>query len=209
MQMYMLKNAIEAVLLHAPKEDVRYYLKGVNFYYHDGIILGVAASDGHTCSAVVLQPEQFDLYAMLSQPSFILGYEELKEFLFVQEVCPNVMDLTVDPMTYEVSFNNSFTKHTLKAIDGKYPDVKRLFFAERVNPTNTLTIKFDPILFTRLNQSFTKLRKGVKKAPGKIYAMTHHYGGAQDSVYTEITFNEVELHQMIMPLKDKPKNGGS
>ncbi len=128
--------ALNALLKTAPKEDMRYYLKGVAF--NDSLIV---ATDGHVLTVIGVNGKTASDFER--NDAVILSDHEIKSVqhwlkgLTTGRVKVDQLDVTWQVRDGIVTFtvNDTYTLDVENTIDGLYPDIVRVFRSENNTPT--------------------------------------------------------------------------
>lgn len=118
-------NILMAAVLITPKQDIRYYLNGVNIS-----VDGVTATDGHRLLHYNLKPsfeEGNDNQYSEEFEAFIIPRDSLVQMnrsLTVRERKSAMIKITKDDDHYQMTSGNSIV--CFHPIDGKYPDYKKV-----------------------------------------------------------------------------------
>ena len=118
-------NVLMAALIIAPKEDVRYYLNGINISVNR-----VTSTDGHrlfTYDITETFEEGNDNEFCEEFESFIIPRDsivQINKSLTVSERKSAVISITKNDSHYQLTCENSIV--CFHPIDGKYPDYKRV-----------------------------------------------------------------------------------
>lgn len=136
------KDILKALMLFAPKNDVRYYLNGVNVKAKDGK-LRLTASDGYTLATACLDADGTESEDAID---IILPYDAVKTALGVKRPkAENTLHLDIKrSLIGGVHYT---------PVDGRYPDWHKIW-PEECAPRGALSPRvFDPRLLTRVGQA--------------------------------------------------------
>jgi DNA polymerase-3 subunit beta len=200
MKLTISHDTIKALLLIAPKSDIRYYLNGVCVDVRAGLVT-LVATDGHRLLAV---PVSADNVEDARNGEFIIPrdtLEAVKPAKYGKIAAQITIELPVMPSgsgTLQTVSVTGTTTATAQVFDNKYPDWRR------VTPTSASN---EPAQFnSEYLGSFGKVSEllGAKTKTG-VTAIIHHNGDAAALV----TFPTSQALGVIMPLRvDNDKHPG-
>jgi DNA polymerase-3 subunit beta len=189
MKLTITHDTIKALLLIAPKSDIRYYLNGVCVDVRAGTVT-LVATDGHRLLAV---PVSADNVESATDGQYIIPRDTLdavKPAKYGKSAAP----ITVEIVDARITITGATTA-TSPTVDGRFPDWRR------VTPTsaNNEPAQYQPeyiAAFGKIGELFGG--KNVK-------CVIHHNGDA----FTLVTFPCSEALGVIMPLRvDNDKHPG-
>lgn len=120
-------QAVKAATLFAATKDVRYYLNGVYLEARDGKIFMVATDGGAMFVNRVTLPQDAPIFDF----GVIVPIETIKMFAKTKS---EVIKVTIDGDT--VTLSDGAISTTAKAVDGRYPDWRRVLPEEAGSPDN-------------------------------------------------------------------------
>jgi len=183
-------DTIKALLLVAPKTDIRYYLNGVCVDVRQGTVT-LVATDGHRLLAVQVAADDIQS-AMEGQ--YIIPRETLEAVKPVKVPRSDNLPLTIEIVDARITITGATTA-TSPTIDGRFPDWRR------VTPTsaNNEPAQYQPEYIA----SFGKI--GELFGGKNVKCVIHHNGlGA-----ALVTFPASEALGVVMPLRvDNEKHPG-
>jgi len=183
-------DTIKALLLVAPKTDIRYYLNGVCVDVRQGTVT-LVATDGHRLLAV---PVAADDIQSAMEGQYIIPRETLEAVKPVKVPRSDNLPLTIEIVDARITITGATTA-TSPTIDGRFPDWRR------VTPTsaNNEPAQYQPEYIA----SFGKI--GELFGGKNVKCVIHHNGlGA-----ALVTFPASEALGVVMPLRvDNEKHPG-
>lgn len=151
---------LRAALVFSAEKDVRYYLMGVHVEVHDAKHF-IVATDGSTLCAIVGQDDECKGSAVFTIPSGVL--KAIKASIY-----PTVA-VAFDPNTEMVTVKDIETVHTVKAVEGRFPDWRRVIPSA---PTPGEQVVVNPALFSKAGAA----AKALGKKPEAVW--THYASSA-------------------------------
>ena len=195
MQVSIPAEVIKALLITAPKSDVRFYLNGALLEVRQDHVT-LVSTDGHMLLAVPLPADAIE-------GERIVGDYILPRTL-LDSVKPAKIGRTVLPLQLDVSASvgaQGQTIYTLtlkgatqgidKAIDGRFPDWRRVIPAKASGEP----VQFDARLISRFGDVYDAL--GGSK---KYCAPAIHYNGVDAALVSNLGHGALGV---IMPLREK------
>ena len=195
MQVSIPAEVIKALLITAPKSDVRFYLNGALLEVRQDHVT-LVSTDGHMLLAVPLPADAIE-------GERIVGDYILPRTL-LESVKPAKIGRTVLPLQLDVSASvgaQGQTIYTLtlkgatqgidKAIDGRFPDWRRVIPAKASGEP----VQFDARLISRFGDVYDAL--GGSK---KYCAPAIHYNGVDAALVSNLGHGALGV---IMPLREK------
>lgn len=185
MKITITHDAIKALLLIAPKADIRYYLNGLCVDVRNGAAT-LVATDGHRLLAV---PVTADNVEGASDGQYIIPRDVLDAVKPVKVTRGDTLPLTIEIVETRITITGATTA-TSPTVDGTYPDWRR------VTPTSANN---EPAQFNSdYLGSFGKVAEllGAKTKTG-VTAVIHHNGTGAALV----TFPCSEAIGVIMPCR--------
>lgn len=111
-------SLLKSMLLSAPKNDVRYYMNGVNIYKHETSIV-ISVTDGCSLLRVELNGNEDDVIQVDQNTNVTLDYVSLTKILKMSNI-KNPPILTINEGI--VYLDN----YEVETIDGRFPDINRV-----------------------------------------------------------------------------------
>jgi DNA polymerase-3 subunit beta len=183
-------DTIKALLLIAPKADIRYYLNGVCVDVRQGQVT-LVATDGHRLLAV---PVTADDVESAIDGQYIIPRDVLDAVKPVKIPRSDTLPLTIEIADARITITGATTA-TSPTVDGRFPDWRR------VTPTsaNNEPAQYQPEYigaFGKVGELFG----------GKNVKCVIHYNGMSAAL---VTFPTSEALGVIMPLRvDSDKHPG-
>ena len=117
-------HILKAVLTHAAKDDIRFYMNGIHFRDHNGVLV-IEATDGHRAIKVTLNKIK------VTEPlDAVISRDDIKMMLNWKEKILRLVfsDTTVAEPDIEVTFNliNPWSVNIDAVLPDKKPDAKYL-----------------------------------------------------------------------------------
>ena len=182
MKLTISHDTIKALLLIAPKSDIRYYLNGVCVDVRAGLVT-LVATDGHRLLAV---PVTADNVESATDGQYIIPRETLEAVKPVKVPRSDTLPLTIEIEGARITITGATTA-TSPTVDGRFPDWRR------VTPTSASNepAQYQPEYIA----SFGKIGElfGDKKVKCVI-----HYNGMGAAL---VTFPASEALGVVMPLR--------
>lgn len=124
-------SELQAVLLAAPKKDVRFYLNTVMFEFAPNGFLNLVATDGHRLHALQTYLPYEEGAPQVPAGTQVLVPEDALRRIKIGARDVDGLTVTLEPNgaeTWKVSIRqpNGLTLETI-SVDGRWPDYKRLF----------------------------------------------------------------------------------
>ncbi|QII84192.1 hypothetical protein G3T20_05430 [Bordetella hinzii] len=173
-------SELQAVLLAAPKKDVRFYLNSVLFEFTPGGFLNLVATDGHRLHALRVYLQYADDAApRVPAGTQVLVPEDALRRIKVGRRDPDSLEVTFDPNdvnTWNIAIRlpSSMTLETV-SIDGRFPDYRRLFLSERTAEkygSRQPAVTLDPEFTSDACKALDILGAGPNKKRG--YSFLYH-----------------------------------
>ena len=137
------------MLLSAPKDDVRYYMNGVNIYRHETSIV-ISVTCGHSLLRVELNGNEDNVIQVDQNTNVILDHASLTKILKMSNI-KNPPILTVsDGMVY-------LDNYEVDTIDGRFPDINRVLKSRTDKNLDGNSQGVNLKLLTKLSKSISML----------------------------------------------------
>lgn len=178
-------DTIKALLLIAPKSDIRYYLNGVCADVRDGQVT-LVATDGHRMLAV---PVAADNVENASDGQYIIPRDVLDAVKPVKISRGDTLPIAIEIVDARITITGATTATSLTR-DGRFPDWRRVMPASASNEPAQFNSEYIAA-FGKIGELF-----GAKTKTG-VTAVIHHNGlGA-----ALVTFPISDALGVIMPYR--------
>ena len=195
MQVSIPAEVIKALLITAPKSDVRFYLNGALLEVRQDHVT-LVSTDGHMLLAVPLPADAIEGERIVGDyilPRTLL--DSVKPAKIGRTVLPLALEITASPgaqgqTIYTLTLKGA-TQGIDKAIDGRFPDWRRVIPAKASGEP----VQFDARLISRFGDVYDAL--GGSK---KYCAPAIHYNGVDAALVSNLGHGALGV---IMPLREK------
>lgn len=142
--LYIQKSFLQSVSYFMAKKDVRFYLNGIHVKT-DGSRFIIEASDGYSLAFVngFTDCDPFETIIPLDTISAIIKMK------------PNYMDELIGISNDKIGYSNSLLSYS--GIDGKFPDIKRVWDTSAVRMADT-ALKINPTFYSRIGDCMKALK---------------------------------------------------
>lgn len=181
-----LSNMLNSATVCAAKQDVRYYLNGVNIYYKGDSIRAIASTDGHTAQLLSINVDESSMLA--EYESVIVSLADVKRLVAIYSA-DNALDVSVKELVEHI-----------EPVDGRYPDISRIIPTETSVQDGELIIGADYNYLARVSASMKKLNKGCKT---KFSHAKFTFNGTDKAIRVDATSADmnVKMLMVIMPCR--------